>query len=111
MLQADSLSRQRRFGQIGQDSGAIKVQDCDLVSRQLSSSESDLAAAAIKNSSRCLMAVDHYKFEHSAPHRGINPHNIDLLVTDRMPGKELKQALANWEVEIEISIQGQGLGH
>ena len=99
MLQADSLSRQRRFGLIGQDSGAIKVQDCDL------------AAAAIKNSSRCLMAVDHYKFEHSAPHRGINPHNIDLLVTDRMPRKELKQALANWEVEIEISIQGQGLGH
>ena len=39
------------------------------------------------------------------------PHSIDLLVTDRMPGKELKQALANWEVEIEISIQGQGLGH
>ncbi len=69
--------------------------------------EAQLGQVVAEGSEKVLMVVDHFKFETRAPHRGIAPEHVDILVTDAQPGDGLARVLA--EAGVEIDLAGQSL--
>lgn len=59
-------------------------------------SEAQLTMAVAANAGQVIVVTAHSKFSESAPHRGPDPQALDLLVSDREPGKKLARALSDW---------------
>ncbi len=69
----------------------------------LNPAEAGLATVAADCAQRVLMALDHYKFNTTAPHCGPEPRDVDALVTDRAPRGALAQALRGWNVALQLT--------
>ncbi|SFU05883.1 DeoR/GlpR family DNA-binding transcription regulator [Sedimentitalea nanhaiensis] len=65
--------------------------------------EASLSMVTADCAERVLVALDHFKFNASAPHCGPDPRNIDDIVTDRMPSGALAQALHDWGVTLRLT--------
>ena len=64
--------------------------------------EADLAAVVSDNSALTLVAMDHTKFNQTAPHRGFEPGCVDILVSDAPPDTKLAQKLNEWGVRVDV---------
>lgn len=69
----------------------------------LNAAEACLAAVVSAHAARVLVALDHHKFDQTAPHRALDPADVDEMVTDKMPPAELGQAIATWGIDIHLS--------
>ena len=58
--------------------------------------EAQLTMAVTHSAERVIVVTAHSKFSESAPHRGPDPQELDLLVSDREPGKKLSRAMSEW---------------
>ncbi|MGC1495737.1 MAG: DeoR/GlpR family DNA-binding transcription regulator [Sulfitobacter sp.] len=68
--------------------------------------EANLAAVVASGADRVLMALDHTKFDQTAPHCGIAPNSVNLIVTDQKPAPKLADALQAWGIEMRLADQG-----
>jgi DeoR family glycerol-3-phosphate regulon repressor len=68
-----------------------------------SATEATLASVVSESAARVLVALDHHKFDQTAPHRGLNPERVDLVVTDQCPPPHLADALEAWSIDLEIA--------
>ena len=66
-------------------------------------SEANLATVVAQTSAQVLVALDHHKFDQTAPHCGLSPHNVGMIVTDRAPPPNLAQAIKEWGIEIYLA--------
>jgi DeoR family glycerol-3-phosphate regulon repressor len=69
-------------------------------------SEANLAAVVADASSRVLVALDHHKFDKSAPHCGLPPRAVDIIVTDQSPNENLAKAIDAWGIQIHLATRG-----
>ena len=72
----------------------------------LNAAEASLAAVVSVCSARVLVALDHHKFNQTAPHCGLRACDVDLVVTDRLPGHDLANAIAGWGIDIQLARLG-----
>jgi DeoR family glycerol-3-phosphate regulon repressor len=77
----------------------------------LNAAEANLAAIVASCSERVLVALDHYKFDQTAPHCGLQPRDVNLIVTDRLPGQGLAKEIEAWGIEILLAIGGDHDDH
>jgi DeoR family glycerol-3-phosphate regulon repressor len=63
--------------------------------------EADLAAVVSDCSALTLVAMDHTKFNQTAPHRGFEPGSVDRLVSDAFPDAKLAKKLNAWGVRVD----------
>lgn len=77
----------------------------------LNAAEANLAAVVASCSERVLVALDHYKFDQTAPHCGLKPRDVNLIVTDRLPGQDLAKEIEAWGIEIHLAIGGDHDDH
>lgn len=73
-------------------------------------SEAALSEVVAECADRLVIGLDHHKFDSKAPHRGVAPGRVDLLVSDRAPGKQMSKALEGWGVELLIAPAGKSAG-
>ncbi len=69
-------------------------------------SEANLAAVVAESSSQVLVALDHHKFDQSAPHCSIPPRAVDMIVTDQAPSEKLAKAIEAWGIQIHLATRG-----
>lgn len=86
----------------------IAVLSADALNQNLgflyvNAAEADLAAVVSDNSAITLMAMDHTKFNQTAPHRGFEPRCVDALISDALPDLSLMQKLNEWGVRVDTS--------
>lgn len=65
--------------------------------------EARLGLAVAECSSKVLIALDHFKFEKRAPHRGVALEHVNCLVTDLPPEGALARSLAAAGVEVDVA--------
>ncbi len=65
--------------------------------------EADLARVAVAQSHQAIVTADHEKFGRKAPQIACAPEDVDLLVTDRAPPKELADAFRRWGIAVRIA--------
>lgn len=65
--------------------------------------EAQLAIAVARASEQVFVVTAHSKFNERAPHLGPSPQELDLLVSDREPGKKLARAMAEWGTEFILA--------
>ncbi|PCJ06484.1 MAG: DeoR family transcriptional regulator [Rhodobacteraceae bacterium] len=70
--------------------------------------EAQLAKVVAGCAECTVLALAHPKFDETAPHRGPDLDGLDLVITDKAPGKKLAAALADKGVGIEIAKEGSG---
>ena len=68
----------------------------------LNAAEASLSEVVADCTTQIFLPVDHHKFSARAPHRGIDPHRVDVLLADQMPSDELVSALKNWDITLKI---------
>ena len=69
--------------------------------------EAQLASVVSAGAERVIVVTTHPKFGESAPHRGPDPHLLDVLISDRQPGKKLLRALQEWGVAVELAKEDE----
>jgi len=69
----------------------------------LNAAEAALAGAVAGNAARVLVALDHHKFNRTAPHCSVPADRVDEIVTDAMPSGVLAQALTVWGIDIHLA--------
>lgn len=69
----------------------------------VNASETSLAAIVAARSERVMVALDHHKFDESAPHCGLQPRDVDMIVTDQQPKQALLNAIDSWGIQIIIA--------
>lgn len=67
--------------------------------------ESRLGCVVADCSSKVLVALDHFKYDKHAPHRGLAPGRVDTLVTDAPPTGAIARMLAAAGVDIDIAAR------
>ncbi|MEH6829618.1 MAG: DeoR/GlpR family DNA-binding transcription regulator [Sulfitobacter sp.] len=72
----------------------------------LNASEANLAAVVASASSQVLVALDHHKFDQTAPHSGLLPRSVDMIVTDQSPSQKLTKAIDAWGIQIHLAAGG-----
>ncbi|WP_424944863.1 DeoR/GlpR family DNA-binding transcription regulator [Aliiroseovarius crassostreae] len=72
--------------------------------------EAALSEVVAECSDRVVVGLDHNKYGAKAPHRGMDPHAIDLLVSDQPPDADMTRALNAWGVEVMIAPPGKNAG-
>lgn len=72
----------------------------------LNAAEANLAGVVADCAERVLVALDHHKFNQTAPHSGLKPRAVDMIVTDQQPDPELAQAISNWGIEMRLATGG-----
>ncbi len=72
----------------------------------LNASEADLTSVVASASSRVLVALDHHKFDETAPHRGLSPRDVNTIVTDQAPHGDLAKAIDAWGIQIHLARGG-----
>lgn len=65
--------------------------------------EAQLAQVIADAAETVMLVLDHGKFGKTAPHRGPEPHQLDVLVSDQLPGKKLAKALGDWDIAAAIA--------
>lgn len=65
--------------------------------------EAELTRAVTRAAEQVIVVTTHSKFSESAPHRGPQPQQLSLLVSDREPGKKLARALQDWGCEVLLT--------
>jgi DeoR family glycerol-3-phosphate regulon repressor len=65
----------------------------------MNSSEASLAAVVAARSETVLVALDHHKFDQTAPHCALRPRDVDLIVTDQQPKQALAKAIGAWGIQ------------
>lgn len=68
--------------------------------------EANLATVVAGCSKRVLVALDHHKFDRTAPHNGFDPHSVDDIVTDQPPGADLADAIKSWGIATHLATGG-----
>jgi len=68
--------------------------------------EAQLATVVTGCAECAVLALAHPKFSETAPHRGPGLADLDLVVSDKAPGKKLAAALAGSGVEVDIAKEG-----
>lgn len=68
--------------------------------------EANLASVIASCSERVLVALDHNKFGQTAPHCGLRPSDVDLIVTDEKPQQKLATAIQAWGIELHLALGG-----
>lgn len=66
----------------------------------LNQSEANLATVVADCAERVLVALDHFKFDTTAPYRGPSPQKVDELISDRAPKGPLAETLRQWRVSV-----------
>lgn len=69
----------------------------------LNASEANLASVVASASSQVLVALDHHKFDQSAPHCGLLPRAVNMIVTDQLPSANLAKAIDAWGIQIHLA--------
>ncbi|MEH6523960.1 DeoR/GlpR family DNA-binding transcription regulator [Sulfitobacter sp.] len=69
----------------------------------LNAAEANLAAVVADCSERVLVALDHHKFEQTAPHLGFDASNVDDLVTDQLPKSDLSKEIQGWGINVHLA--------
>lgn len=69
----------------------------------LNAAESHLAATIAGCADRVLVALDHNKFNQTAPHQGLDVRDVDEIVTDRPPPPKLAESMLNWGIETHLA--------
>ncbi len=64
--------------------------------------EADLASVVSDNSALTLMAMDHSKYNQTAPHRGFEPGSVDILTSDAPPDVALAHKLNEWGIRVDV---------
>jgi DeoR family glycerol-3-phosphate regulon repressor len=72
----------------------------------LNAAEANLAGVVADCAERVLVALDHHKFNQTAPHSGLKPRAVNMIVTDQQPDPELAQAISNWGIEMRLATGG-----
>ena len=67
----------------------------------LNANEAQLTDIVAQNSSKVLVALDHFKFEEAAPHRGVAVERVNCVVCDEDPKGNLKRFLIDAGVTVE----------
>lgn len=70
----------------------------------LNAAEANLAAVVAGCSKHVLVALDHHKFDQTAPHCGLNPRDVTEIVTDRLPEPKLARALEGWGIQTYLAM-------
>ncbi|MEP2718818.1 DeoR/GlpR family DNA-binding transcription regulator [Pseudophaeobacter sp.] len=65
--------------------------------------EAQLAMGITAAAEQVFVVTPQSKFSEVAPHRGPEPQVLDLVVSDREPGKKLTRALADWGCRFELA--------
>ncbi|WP_278924037.1 MULTISPECIES: DeoR/GlpR family DNA-binding transcription regulator [Pseudophaeobacter] len=65
--------------------------------------EAQLTMTITAAAEQVFVVTTHAKFSEQAPHRGPLPQQLDLLVSDREPGKKLARALVDWGTEFALA--------
>ncbi len=86
VLSTDALSAQRGF-------------------LYIKTAEAHLAAVAAACAARVMVAMDHHKFEQTAPHVGFEADVVDEIVTDQTPRPDLAAALKGWGIKVHLADQ------
>ncbi|WP_367946744.1 DeoR/GlpR family DNA-binding transcription regulator [Roseovarius sp. EL26] len=68
----------------------------------LNAAEASLSEVVAECANQIILPVDHHKFNALAPHRGIDPQRVDVLLADQAPSADLATALQNWDVTLTI---------
>jgi DeoR family glycerol-3-phosphate regulon repressor len=68
----------------------------------VNATEANLVAVVAGCTERVLVALDHHKFDQTAPHCGLDARSVNDIVTDRRPGPELAKAISGWGIEIHL---------
>jgi DeoR family glycerol-3-phosphate regulon repressor len=68
--------------------------------------EANLATLVAETSAQVLVALDHHKFTQTAPHCGLSPDDVNMIVTDRPPPSDMAQALGDWGIQIHLASGG-----
>jgi len=76
----------------------------------LNAAEANLASVIASCSERVMVAVDHYKFNQTAPHRGLDARDVNEIVTDQRPPQKLAQAILRWGIETNLANGGGDVG-
>jgi DeoR family glycerol-3-phosphate regulon repressor len=58
--------------------------------------EAELTRVVTSSAEQVIVVTTHSKFTENAAHRGPQPQLLDLVVSDREPGKKLARALQDW---------------
>ena len=69
----------------------------------LNAAEANLAAVVAGCSERVMVAIDHHKFEQTAPHLGFDAGDVDDLVTDQYPKADLSKACQGWGIGVHVA--------
>ena len=70
--------------------------------------EAQLAAVVSGCAEYTVLALAHTKFDETAPHRGPDLGSLNLVISDKAPGKKLTAALTAKNVGIEIAKDKSG---
>ena len=70
----------------------------------LNAAEANLAAVVASCSETVLVALDHTKFEQTAPHRGLQPRGVNVIVTDQKPTQNLTNAIQAWGIDLHLAL-------
>jgi DeoR family glycerol-3-phosphate regulon repressor len=76
----------------------------------LNAAEANLAAVIAGCSERVLVALDHHKFNQTAPHRGLDARHVSEIVTDQRPAQKLAKAILGWGIETHLAERGADVG-
>lgn len=84
------------------DTAVISIDGFDDASGFLLSSpaEADLARMVSSHARRTIVITDNIKFGQSAPIIACDPMDVDIIVTDKAPGKSFQACLQKWEIEL-----------
>ena len=72
----------------------------------LNAAEANLAGVVADCAQKVLVAMDHNKFNQTAPHCVFAPQNVDQIVLDQQPEQNLTTALEVWGVDIHLAGGG-----
>lgn len=73
----------------------------------LNQQEADLAGVVAGRASRVVVALDHTKFNTTAPFCGPMPAQVTTLISDRAPEGAMAQALQSWGVDAQVVREAQ----
>ncbi|SPJ30532.1 DeoR/GlpR family DNA-binding transcription regulator [Falsiruegeria mediterranea] len=67
--------------------------------------EANLAIVASESADQVAFAIDHHKFDGTAPHCGPDMRQVDMVFTDAAPNKRLRAAFKEWGVAVHVAGQ------
>ncbi|MDA5095275.1 DeoR/GlpR family DNA-binding transcription regulator [Aliiroseovarius sp. KMU-50] len=69
--------------------------------------EASLSEVVADCADKVVVGLDHHKYGAKAPHCGLAPNRVDLLVADEAPDAAMTQALESWGVDVVLAPAGK----